>query len=319
MSTILLRHRIEYGLVVAVRGCVRVLPESASRGLGTFVGWLFYIGDPAHRRLAIRQLRAAFPTRSEAECRAIARSTFGHFGRLLVALLRFSRLTPEQIRARVEYEGDERVRAALQAGKGAIIYTGHFGFWEIQGLAHALVLPPMWLMARPLDNPLLHKLLQDIRSATGNQVIYRQGSMRRVLRALRANECVAMLIDQHISGADAVRVDFFERGVATTSALAALAIRTGAPVVPAFALPLPNGRYRLIYEPPIEPPAPDTADPVRDLTQRCTDVLEMYVRRHPQLWLWMHRRWRDPETEQAAVPGMFPSAVTEEREEPADS
>src|SRR6185295_9109484 len=115
VSTILLRHRIEYGLVVAVRGCVRVLPESASRGLGTFVGWLFYIGDPAHRRLAIRQLRAAFPTRSEAECRAIARSTFAHFGRLLVTLLRFSRLTPEQIRARVEYEGDERVRAALQA------------------------------------------------------------------------------------------------------------------------------------------------------------------------------------------------------------
>jgi KDO2-lipid IV(A) lauroyltransferase len=90
-------------------------------------------------------------------------------------------------------------------------------------------------------------------------------------------------------------------------------------VVPAFALPLPHGRFRLIYEHPVEPPAPGTPDPIHDLTQRCTDVLEMYVRRHPHLWLWMHRRWRDPATEQAAVRGMFPSAVTDEREEPADS
>ena len=102
-----------------------------------------------------------------------------------------------------------------------------------------------------------------------------------------------MLIDQHILGKDAVHVDFFNRRAATTSAVAALAIRTGARVVPLFALPLPDGRYRMIYEHPIDLPASDAADPIRELTQRCTDVLEMYVRRNPELWLWMHRRWRD--------------------------
>jgi KDO2-lipid IV(A) lauroyltransferase len=124
-------------------------------------------------------------------------------------------------------------------------------------------------------------------------VIYRQGGLRRVLRALQANECVGMLIDQHVHGAAAVTVDFFGRPVATTSALATLALRTGAPLVPVFALPLARGRYRLIYEHPVEPPAATSADPVQVLTQRCTDVLEMYVRRHPHFWLWMHRRWRD--------------------------
>jgi Kdo2-lipid IVA lauroyltransferase/acyltransferase len=311
-------HRLEYALVVAVRGFVRFMPDAFARGLGTLVGLLFYAGDPAHRRLAIRQLRAAFPTRSEAECRAIARATFAHFGRLLVVLLRFSTLTPDAMRARVEFEGVERVRAALEAGKGAIIFTGHFGYWEIQGLAHALVLPPMSVLARPLDNPRLHALLEHVRGVTGNFVIYRRGSMRRVMRSLRANECVAMLIDQHISGSDAVRVDFFDRAVSTTSALAALALRTGAPVVPAFALPLPHGRYRLIYEHPVEIPPAASDDAVRDLTQRCTDVLEMYVRRHPHLWLWMHRRWRDPQDDRETVPGMFPAAVSEDREEPAD-
>jgi KDO2-lipid IV(A) lauroyltransferase len=92
---------------------------------------------------------------------------------------------------------------------------------------------------------------------------------------------------------DAVQVDFFDRPAATTSALAALALRTGATVIPTFALPLPGGRYRLVLERPVQ--VADGPDAVRELTQRCTDVLEMYVRRDPHLWLWMHRRWRDPD------------------------
>lgn len=315
MSGVRVRHRVEYVLVAGVRWVVGVLPDALVRALGTFIGLTFFSIDPAHRRLAVRQLRAAFPTRSEAECRAIARATFGHFGRLLVLLLKFSTLTPDQIRARIDVEGDDRVRSALAAGKGVIIVTGHFGYWEMHGLAHALVLPPMSVLARPLDNPLLHTLLEDVRRMTGNHVIYRTGAIRKVLRALNANETVAILIDQHIATADAVRVDFFNRPVATTSAPATLALRTGAPLVPAFALPLPHGRMRLVYEHPVDLPRPDAEDPVRDLTQRCTDVLEMYVRRHPDLWLWMHRRWRDDDA--APVPGMFPTAAPDEREEPA--
>ena len=314
MKKATLRHRAEYTLVVIVRGVVRLLPDVLSRAIGTVIGLTFYAVDRAHRRVAIHQLRAAFPTREPAECRAIARATFAHFGRLLVALLRFSTLRPDQIRARVEFEGEDRVRHALAAGKGVLIFTGHFGFWELQGLAHPLVLPPLSVLARPLDNPLLHDLLEQARRATGNRVIYRQGAVRSILRALSADECVAVLIDQHIATSEAVKVDFFNRPVSTTSAVATLALRTGAPLVPAFALPLSGGRYRMIYETPVELPPADSADPIHDITQRCTDVLEMYVRRHPHLWLWMHRRWRDLEPEAATVPGMFPAAASDESE-----
>jgi KDO2-lipid IV(A) lauroyltransferase len=147
-------------------------------------------------------------------------------------------------------------------------------------------------MARPLDNPQLHDMLERIRTRNGNAVIYRQGAIRKVLQALAANRGVAILIDQHLHTPDAVYVDFFSRPAATTNALAALALRTGAPVIPAFVLPLPAGRYRLVLEHAVEPPASDSPDAVREFTQRCTDVLEMYIRRHPDLWLWMHRRWR---------------------------
>ena len=109
---------------------------------------------------------------------------FAHFGRLLIALLKFSTLTPEQMLARVEFEGDERVAPAHAQGRGVLLFTGHFGYWEINALVHALMLQPMAVLARPLDNPLLHALLERSAATTGNSVIYRHGAMRRVLRAL---------------------------------------------------------------------------------------------------------------------------------------
>lgn len=309
MTSAAIRHRAEYALVLAVRAVVGRLPPMAVRRLGSLVGLTFYAVDGAHRRLAVEQLRAAFPVRTDADCRRIARATFAHFGQLLVTMLRASTLTPSELLQTVEVEGDDRVRSALQAGKGAIIFSGHFGYWELHGLAHAMVLAPMSVLARPLDNPHLHALLERMRTATGNQVIYRQGAVRKVLRTLAANECVAMLIDQHMHGADAVSVDFFGRPASTTTALASLALRTGAVLVPAFAIPLPDGRCRLVYEPPVELPPPGTTDPVRALTQRCTDVLEMHVRRTPNLWLWMHRRWRTSTPAPESEAGMFPAAA----------
>jgi len=296
--------------VVSAVALVRVLPMRAVLGIGTLLGRAFYAVDRGHRRLAIDNLRAAFPGRTERECQAICRGMFSHFGRLLVVLLKFSTMRPSQMLAHVEFEGEERVVHAHAQNRGVLLFTGHFGFWEINALVHALTMKPMAVLARPLDNPLLHDLLERVRTATGNSVFYRRGAIRRVLRALEANQAVAFLIDQHMQPADAVYVDFFNRPAATTSALAALALRTGAPVVPVFALPLPRGRFRMVYEHAVEPPSADDEHAITEFTQRCTDVLEMYVRRYPELWLWMHRRWRDvPSGEH--VKGMFPAASTE--------
>ena len=284
---------IEFFAVRLVSALVSLLPMPVVRRLGAAIGHLAYVIDRSHRRTALENIGAAFPSRSQADRRALARAMFAHFGSLLLELLKFSTYTPEQMLAATEIEGDERARQAYGQQRGVLFFTGHFGYWEIHALAEPLYHPPISVLARPLDNPHLHEMLERIRTKTGNAVIYREGAVRKVLRELAANHGVALLIDQHLHTPDAVYVDFFQRRAATTSALAALALRTGAPVVPVFALPLPHGRYRLIYEHPVDPPQADTPDAVRDFTQRCTDVLEMYVRRHPELWLWMHRRWRD--------------------------
>jgi KDO2-lipid IV(A) lauroyltransferase len=287
------RFRVEYAAVMAVRAVLRLLPHAAVRQLGALLGHLFYLVDRGHRRVALTNLRHAFPTRSERERRAIARAMFAHFGRLLFEMLKFSTLTPEQMLTRVEFEGEDRARNAYAQGRGVLFFTGHFGFWELHAMVHGRQLRPIGVLARALDNPHLHRLLEDVRQRTGNSVIYRQGAVRRVLKTLAAGEGVAILIDQHMHSADAIVVDFFQRPASTTSTLAALALRTGAPVVPVFAIPVEGGRYRMIYEHPVEPPAGEGPDAVREFTQRCTDVLEMYVRRRPELWLWMHRRWRN--------------------------
>jgi KDO2-lipid IV(A) lauroyltransferase len=308
-----LRHRVEYAIVLAVRAVVAVVPAPAARALGTLVGLTFYVVDRSHRRVAVEQLRAAFPVRSETECRRIARRTFIHFGQLLVMTLRASILTPARLLDLVDFEGLDRVHRALTMGKGVIFVTGHFGYWELHALVHAMAMSPISVVARPLDNPYLHRLLERMRTATGNQVIYRQGAMRKILRALGANQCVAVLIDQHMHGSDAVMVDFFGQPARTTSAVATIALRTGAALVPVFALPSRDGRYRLVYEPAIEGPAAGTPDPVQTLTQRCTDVLEMQVRRAPDLWLWMHRRWR-PSPVASSGTGMFPAGAADDEE-----
>ena len=303
-----MRHRFEYWIVKALVGLVRVLPFSVVDRLGALLGMTFYTFDGPHRRIAARNVEAAFPSRPAAERRRIVRGAFAHFGRLLFGLLKFGTLAPEAMLARVEFEGEEHVRHAYAQGRGVLFVTGHFGFWELQALVHGLRLQPMTVLARALDNRALNDLLERIRTRTGNTVVYRQGTIRRVIRLLHERQSVGVLIDQHIQSRDAIYVDFFDRPAATTSVVAALALRTGAPVIPLFALPTGAGRYRMVYEHAVEPPPEDADHRVHEFTQRCTDVLEMYVRRNPELWLWMHRRWRDVVSVEASRE-LFPAAT----------
>jgi KDO2-lipid IV(A) lauroyltransferase len=296
------RQWLEYVLVASLARALRLLPMSSIRPCGAVLGRATYAVDRFHRRIALDNLAHAFPSKTAAERRLLAQAMFAHFGSLLLELIRFEVLPPAEMLRRAEFDGEERVRQAYQKGRGVLFFTGHFGYWEMQAITQPLCIKPVSVLARPLDNPRLHAMLERIRTRTGNSVIYRQGAIRKVLRELAANRGVALLIDQHLHTPDAVYVDFFRRPAATTSALASLALRTGAPVIPVFALPLPHGRYRYVYEHPVDPPRDDSPDAIREFTQRCTDVLEMYVRRNPELWLWMHRRWRDRDPALAGTP-----------------
>ena len=192
-------------------------------------------------------------------------------------------------------------------GRGVLLFTGHFGFWEINALVHALTLQPMAVLARPLDNPLLHDLLESVRTSTGNSRDLPAG--RDPARAARARgEPGGRDPDRsaHADGRRGVRRLLQPAGGDDVGAGGAGAAdrRAGGAGVRAAAAgrPLPHGlRARRSSR-----RAPDDPDAVREFTQRCTDVLEMYVRRYPELWLWMHRRWRDVPAAASRSAGMFP-------------
>ena len=310
-----LRHRIEYLRRGGGRGSgPRAADAGGARRRPAARAWRSTPLDGAHRRLALRNLEAAFPVRSDAERRAIARR---HVHALRPAAHGAAQVQHHDAggdaRARRVRRRRPRARGARAAARRAAVHRalrvlgdqrpGPRADPASDGRAGPAARQPAAARPARIGPP-----------RTGNSVIYRRGAIRRVLRALEANQAVAVLIDQHIQTTDAVYVDFFNRPAATTSALAALALRTGAPVMPVFALPLPGGRFRMVYEHAVDPPPSDDPDAIREFTQRCTDVLEMYVRRYPGSVAVdappLARRRADGT---AGARGMFPTASGEEQ------
>ena len=291
-----LRYRLEYAVVMTIRIVVRVLPRRVSLSFGTAVGRIFHLLHGRRRELAMSNLRMTFPKRTDFECRAILRATFAQLGRHCIDFLNFDAMEADEMLKLVEFEGEEYVENAIAQGRGVMYFAGHFGAWELQIMVHAFRFQRIVMVARTLDNPLLETLMERIRTRVGTQVLSRRGAVRGLLRALKNGGSVGLMVDQHIQDRSAVQVNYLGRPASTTSTIASLALRTGAPIIPVFAMPLPGGRYRMVYEKPIEVPSEEDDNRVRTYTQRCTDRLEARVRTDPYLWLWMHRRWRGTAT-----------------------
>ena len=287
-----LRYRLEYAVVMTIRIVVRVLPRRVSLSFGTAVGRIFHLLHGRRRELAMSNLRMTFPKRTDFECRTILRATFAQLGRHCIDFLNFDAMEADEMFKLVEFEGEKYVENAIAQGRGVMYFAGHFGAWELQIMVHAFRFQRIVMVARTLDNPLLETLIERIRTRVGTQVLSRRGAVRGLLRALKNGGSVGLMVDQHIQDRSAVQVNYLGRPASTTSTIASLALRSGAPIIPVFAMPLPGGRYRMVYEKPIEAPSEEDDNRVRTYTQRCTDRLEARVRRDPYLWLWMHRRWR---------------------------
>ena len=291
------RHRLEYGLVRAARALDTLLgPERSARLAGALGRWVY-------RRLRIRadvvegQLQAAYPERDEAWIRATAEDAYAHLGREAMMLIRLSRLGREAVIEATEVEGLDALRDAVDAGRGVVMVSGHFGNWEICGSALAARGVPLDAVARPQDNPLTDQLINRARERLGMTVVPTGGATKDSLRALRAGRAVGLVADQD-ARRRGVFVPFFGRPASTFRGPAVLALRTGAPLFLATARRRPDGRYRVRLQ---QIPMPETDDPEgqeRELTAAWTAGLEAAIREEPAQYLWHHRRWKtEPEQE----------------------
>ncbi len=271
-----------------------ILPRPLARAVGAIITRPAFFLRPPLRHAAVVNLRLAFPDLSDGERRRILRSLVRQVGWMAGEFAQFPRYTRDRIERIVVLDGFENFDAAQRLGKGVLFLTGHTSAWELAPFAQALYGYPLHFLVRPIDNPRVEALVNRYRCLSGNTPIEKNKSARAMLQILRAGGTIGVLIDQNTSREEGIFVDFFGVPACTTSGLARIALRTEATVVPGFLFWDEHMRkYRLRFEPAID--LQRTGDEERDIrenTTRFTRAVEDYVRRHPDQWLWVHKRWR---------------------------
>jgi Kdo2-lipid IVA lauroyltransferase/acyltransferase len=269
------------------------LPREGAILAGQLIAGTAYYLHGRLRRVGYRNLALALPKLSPVERRAIVRGVFTNLGRLLGEFSQFPKITKQNITELVEYEGLENYKRASERGRGVLMLTGHIGAWELCAFAHGIYGHPLSFLVRPLDNPLLDRMISNYRELSGNHTINKNKAVKPVLEILRRGQDVGLLIDANTLPDQGVFCDFFGIPACSTTGLAVFALRADAPVVPGFLIwDGRSNRHRLRFEPEI--PLIRTGDFKEEVmlnTARFTKVIEDYARRYPDQWLWIHKRW----------------------------
>ena len=289
-----MRRKLEYAAAWPFIKLLGLMPRSMSRAFAIGLGRAVYLLHFRLREVGMRNLAMALPEKSEAERASILRGVFTSLGRQLAELCQFPRYTPENIDEVVVYDGLENYEGAYARGKGVLFLTAHFGGWELSAFAHSLHGHWLHIVMRPMDNPYLDRMIEHYRTMHGNKTVAKDDFVRGLLAAMKAGETVGILMDTNMTPPQGVFADFFGIKACTASGLARIALRTDAAVLPGFTIwDEALGKYRLRFDPAVE--LVRSGDLEADIvanTQKFTKVIEDYVRKYPDQWLWVHRRWK---------------------------
>ena len=300
-----LRQRLEFAAVAAAVSLLRALPRSLARTIGAGIGTVSGALAGRLSRTGDRNLQLAFPQMPTAERQAILRGAFRSLGWQLAEFCQMSKYSAEFVRDHVmRYDGLEHFLAAEARGKGVLVLTGHLGAWELSSFAHSLLGHPMGMVIRRLDNPLVDRMVNAIRCRHGNRVLHKDDFARGLLNAMGHGETVGILMDTNMTPPQGVFVPFFGVPACTASGLARVARKTGAAVLPGFLLwSEAEDRYVLHFgeELRLQHTQDAEADAVAN-TALFAATTEAYIRRYPEQWLWLHRRWK---TRPAGEPPLY--------------
>ena len=289
-----MKEALEYWLVVGVARFLGWLPRSVARLLAEVLVVLIYWLHGRLRRVGLRNLELALPELSPQKKNKILRGFYRHLGWQLVEFCRMTRYTPDNLKNWARTEGLENYLAAEARGKGVLVITGHLGAWELSSFYHSLMGYPMSMVIRRLDNRRLDAFVNGIRCLHGNQVLHKDDFGRGLLTAMRAGRTVGILMDTNMTPPQGAFVDFFGLKACAATGLAHVARKTGAAVLPGFMFWEPSEKkYVLHFGEEVEiPHTDDVSADILEGTQRCTHAIESWIRRYPDQWLWIHRRWK---------------------------
>jgi Kdo2-lipid IVA lauroyltransferase/acyltransferase len=289
-----MRETLEYWLVVAVARTLGWMPRGPARLLAGGLAWAVFHLMGRLRRVGERNLEIALPKLSAAERHRTLRSLYRYLGWQLVEFCQMPYYTRQNTEKMIRIEGLEHYLAAEALGKGVLVLTGHLGAWELSSFYHSLMGHPMGIVIRRLDNRKLDEFVNSIRCMHGNRVLHKDDFARGLLTAMHHGETVGILMDTNMTPPQGEFVRFFRLQACTASGLARVALKTGAAVLPGFMLWEANEKKYVLHFGPqlhLEQTGNTEAD-VLAATQQCNDVLEWWIRRYPDQWLWIHRRWK---------------------------
>jgi len=284
-------------------GAFRIIPPVVRKSIFIALFRLFYHVSLKNRMIVIHNLVRAYPDRRLSDLIAIAKGVYRHVAIVAAEFFDILSMSRENIHEWLDVTGLEHYQAARRKGRGILFFTGHYGNWEVMAAYFGLAIRPAYIVYRSLDDPFIDQVVGRVRGHTGNQLIAKGGAARRIMRLLRQNEIVGILIDQNVSWREGVFVDYFGRPASTTAAFATLALQSDATVLPAFIYRRETGRYMFEIGPEVE--LRRTGDFNRDVfanTQKLTAIVETYVRAHPDQWFWFHQRWK---TKKCQVPADY--------------
>lgn len=289
-----MREMLEYWLVVAVARMLGWMPRGVARLLaGGLAGAMFHAVGRL-RRVGERNLELTLPELSATERRRMLRSLYRYLGWQLVEFCQMPYYRRENIQQWFRTEGLEHYLAAQALGRGVLVLTGHLGAWELSGFYHSMMGHPMGMVIRRLDNRRLDEFVNNVRCMHGNRVLHKDDFARGLLSAMHQGETVGILMDTNMTPPQGEFVQFFGIKACTASGLARVALKTGAAVLPGFMVweQLEN-KYVLHFGPQLHFAQTGNLEAdVQTVTQQCNDVLESWIRRYPDQWLWIHRRWK---------------------------
>lgn len=289
-----MRQRLEFFIVWALVRGLGALPRRWARAVGAGLGALAFHLVSRLRRTGERNLQLAYPQNDAAWRTQVLRDLYRNLGLHLAEFCQMHHYTAANTADFIRYEGLQHYLAAREAGKGVLVVTGHLGLWELSSFYHSLMGYPMSMVIRRLDNPLVDRLVNSIRCMHGNSVLHKDDFARGLLGAMRRGETVGILMDTNMTPPQGVFVDFFGAPACTASGLARVAMHTSAAVLPGF-LTWRAGEQKYVLEFGERLPLTRTGDDERDIlanTQAFTTAIEGWIRRYPEQWLWVHRRWK---------------------------
>jgi len=264
--------------------------------MGKAFGTLVFFCIPVRKTLVLDNLRHAFPEKTGKEIKNMALSNFQSIFTTFFEIFWFSRLTGEDVRKYVKMPQIDFMDKQLEKGKGLIMLGGHFGNWELIALSVGLLSAlPLTIIVKKQHNPHADALMNSMRTKFNNSVVDMDRAPKEIFRKLRENGVVAMLADQ--SGPEGgLFINFFNRPTSTHLGPAVFSVRTGAPIVMGFIVRDSDGSFRVTFEEIQTDDLTGTEEEkIKVVTERHVNMLEQYVRMHPEQWLWMHKRWKHTE------------------------